>query len=1121
MRISSFIKSSIFTTVSLVFVLFSTQSVLAEDLNNSIDIPSSYQNIGQPFGLDMDSDGNIWFVDRMNSKISKYNPTTNQIIRSVGRPGDEFGEFNGGIHDLAIDNQGFIYVVSTYGHLYKLDSNGGFINKYDLGEVDSSINNPSSIFFDSSKGNLLITAADSDKVFRISTNIQLIASYGSSGSGNGEFSRPWSTYVDHNGKIYVTDENNSRVQVFNSNFQYQFQISRWNNDESGFDAVKDVIVLSDGTITVTSQNANTIEQFDYSGNHIRTFGYDGTGDSNLKGPQYMVKDSNDNIYVSTWGKNFAIKKFSSTGSFLQALTNASITTPKLFEPIDVDFDSNGNMYVLDHERVILLTNSGEYVSTLIDDVSGDSVYHITYGSDDRIYLSNYWGVVIYAEVEGQWVLDDYVGVFETTGNGNGEFDQARGIVLSGTTLYVGDNGNHRVQKFVLSGGEFVYSSTIGAGWNGEGDAPDNLSSQLAWVHDIEVDASGNLYVTDEWYVKKYNSSGVYQGVYGVRDGENSLYAPKYLDISGDILYAVNSTTSDPRIMMYDISTGDYLGRFGSKGGGQAQLHEPTGTKVNPINDSLVICDWLTSRLVNTVGGNRIYNLIDSADVVWLDTDNAGESLVSKTWDPLEDDLESINARLTFGNYVVSDFTVDLTESRDWSGVNVLSLPLDSKALVVNLNESLAPGISSTHSLYVYRYSNQTEVTVCPDATNLSDVGPSCSNAYTLSESNPDLTAVTIDGKNYWKIDGLVGTGAYSTLFESNVDLRDTMTRLQISTPSNHNIRFGTTYNLTHTGDTIRISFGNGWDFTDLTISDLDLIRASDSASLVLASDADVDTWGVNITIDNEIIFTAPTNSDSTESIAADSSIYLNIENESITNPDTVGSYMIEIFMITDDELGGENSEYGSVSVPIIDSDQVNVTGYVNTFISFDIDTGTSDDVNCAFDSCQKYDGAGSADNYTVDLGELNSTWVNKSQDTVFTHSDGGTGSINSIYMDLTSNAFGGVTVYISSANAGLQGPGTNMISSVSNGDNILPNDGKYGYTIPVEGTGNGDVSRYGNCVDLDHYCELTLDANPLFDTNGKPLDGGRVRLDIAAAASYTNNPGLYQDTLTFTATATY
>jgi hypothetical protein len=134
------------------------------------------------------------------------------------------------------------------------------------------------------------------------------------------------------------------------------------------------------------------------------------------------------------------------------------------------------------------------------------------------------------------------------------------------------------------------------------------------------------------------------------------------------------------------------------------------------------------------------------------------SLARKAIDPGAVNADSLTAELYFGDYLVSDFVVDLTTDRNWVNVNTIALPDEYKALVVNLNPTDAPGISTTHSLFIVKGVGQTSVRVCTDATLIADVNSSCTG-YVLNVGDPSLSSVNIDGIDYWKVTGLTGTGA--------------------------------------------------------------------------------------------------------------------------------------------------------------------------------------------------------------------------------------------------------------------------------------------------------------------------------------------------------------------------
>jgi len=363
-------------------------------------------------------------------------------------------------------------------------------------------------------------------------------------------------------------------------------------------------------------------------------------------------------------------------------------------------------------------------------------------------------------------------------------------------------------------------------------------------------------------------------------------------------------------------------------------------------------------------------------------------------------------------------------------------------------------------------------------------------------------------------------------------LSDEMTRLGTNTTSNHKINFGTLLGLINLGDTITLTFQAGqFDLSDLNVGDIDLTGNVEQKAL--DNMAGENTWGVAFGTDT-ITFTAPTSgtgyvepmTELTVEIGTNATFDSVQGVNQIINPTNPGSYLIDI------AIQNTQLEEGQISIAIIDSDIVTITGSNSGYINFDIDTGTGSglapSVNCNYNTCLIHSGGVAGTNYTVDLGELKAADVNKSNTTAVMHSDGESGVINSIYFNLTSNAAGGTIVTVTSLNGGLKGPGeANMVNSVgvnggADGDNILANSGRYGYTLQeTPSADNGVINRNEVCITSSSYCGPTTTAKELFNTNGAQVEVARVRMDLAIAVSYTNTPGIYSDTLTFVATATF
>ncbi len=723
-------------------------------------LPSDYINLGIPEDVLYMPDGSLWYVDSQNYRIVRISQS-GQILRTVGRQGTNEGEFERAPRAMTIDNSGNLYVLADC-FVYKLDFNGGFISQFGgCGNNDGEISDGRGIKYDAFSDTILLTDTNTNRVQKFSKTGAYISQFGSYGTGNGQFDSPFGITTDSNGRIYVVESNNHRVQVFDSSGNYLFKFGSQGVGDGQFTYPKDIEITSTGNLIVTSQNSQRIQTFSSTGTFISGFGENGTLAWQFRLPQYITLDNSGNIFVSDWNLK-SIQKFSSSGVFIQSIRNSGKTNGRVSSPQGIAYDSLGNMYILDDgaydARVQKFTNSGAYISTIIPPgVMGIASYHISIDSNDRIFVSDNAGFKVF-DTSGNLLFE-----ISDVGSGNGQFREARGIDFdSSGNIYAADMTNNRVQKFDSAGN---YLSQWGT--------PGILDGQFAGVEDILVDRVANIvYVADNpdsfnvsgsentTRVQRFDLSGNYIDTI-ITNG----YADGQLLVTGGMAFnadrtELHITDTEKHIIQIFSPTGTFLRKTGKYGSGLEEFTQPVGITRNPTNNQMTVADSLNHRIYLLGIGTRIYNLTSSADVVR----NINNTSIANQYVPVTDpSRNNIQARLMFGLFVVSDFNVDMTNDRNWEEVSIFSLPHESKVLVANLNPTNAPGISTTHSLYLAKQAGQTYVRVCPNAIVLADINDSCAGGYVLNDGDSGLESVTVDGIAYWKITGLTGTGVMSPI----------------------------------------------------------------------------------------------------------------------------------------------------------------------------------------------------------------------------------------------------------------------------------------------------------------------------------------------------------------------
>lgn len=170
----------------------------------------------QPLGLAFDYDSNLYVTDVTDKKhrVLVFD-TAGELKLEFGTQGAQPGEFwfpNG----IAVDGRGRIYVADgDNGRLQTFDSAGNLLYVIPRGYAAGDLSMPRGVALEGDDILLVVdTSANVIKVYDVSgDHPSYIRDFGESGVGEGQFRFPNGVALA-DGRIYVTDRENGRVQIW-------------------------------------------------------------------------------------------------------------------------------------------------------------------------------------------------------------------------------------------------------------------------------------------------------------------------------------------------------------------------------------------------------------------------------------------------------------------------------------------------------------------------------------------------------------------------------------------------------------------------------------------------------------------------------------------------------------------------------------------------------------------------------------------------------------------------------------------------------------------------------------------------------------------------------------------
>jgi RHS repeat-associated protein len=422
----------------------------------------------------LDSANGLWVASQESGEVKHF--AANGAFLDAFSAGIPWG--------IAVSPSGEIYVSHAYDRVTVFDKKGNQLRTIgSQGSGDGQFNFPSDVEVDDD-GYVWVADARNDRVQVFNEAGDYISKFGEAGTGEGQFNTDWwlRLAVSGNGDIWVDDQGNSRMQKW-SKVEYHPAVQRsfkasFGSKGSGngqFDVATDVAVdPTDGTIWVADDGNNRIQHFTAGGGYLGKF-------SGCEDPASVLVESQGNVYVAC---GVGIKKYSDTGQLIQTIATRGYAEAQVSFVTDMALDSANGLWVASQEsgEVKHFAANGAF----LDAFSAGIPWGIAVSPSGEIYVSHAYDRVTVFDKKGNQLR-----TIGSQGSGDGQFNFPSDVEVDDDGyVWVADARNDRVQVFNEAGDYISKFGEAGTG-EGQFNTDWWLRLAVSGNGDIWVDDQGN------------------------------------------------------------------------------------------------------------------------------------------------------------------------------------------------------------------------------------------------------------------------------------------------------------------------------------------------------------------------------------------------------------------------------------------------------------------------------------------------------------------------------------------------------------------------------------------------------------------------------------------------------
>ena len=250
----------------------------------------------KPYGVAVSRLGRVYVTDTAARRVFVFDPEA-KAVSFVGEKGP--GKLTKPI-GVAVDGEGKVFVAdTTVNRVFGYDLQGQLAIA--IGR-EGDLESPSGLAVDRARNLLYVADAKKHHVLCYSTvDGSVVRTIGRRGGGPGEFNFPTNLFVNRNGRLYVADTMNFRIQMFNPEGGFLGEFGTQGDTPGTLNRPKGVGVDSEGHIYVADSSFNNFQVFDAAGQLLLYVGSGGTEPGEFILPAGLCIDDRDRIYVADQG----------------------------------------------------------------------------------------------------------------------------------------------------------------------------------------------------------------------------------------------------------------------------------------------------------------------------------------------------------------------------------------------------------------------------------------------------------------------------------------------------------------------------------------------------------------------------------------------------------------------------------------------------------------------------------------------------------------------------------------------------------------------------------------------------------------------------------------------------